>query len=507
MLLFRYAKTLVTSEIWTWPSIGHQWLCFKGSHFCPECLKETGGVWLSSWKLPWSFACVKHGTFLIDSCPLCRRRPRAGGLEGLYPEFRHCVPAPTLCNNSVPISDLVRRRDASRAQPCGCSFTELRPMNASNKILHAQSVIDQQLALGNDEASSIVRGFFSDLKAVCSLIAFASEGEDFESADRVVDAALAEYFDSARRLERLVPIAGNRSGLHMLNAQDRARVGLMAGITAKALSILSAKSQQKLEEEVSVLAERVYSLPHKIKANALHGLPSNVALALKSCTARYSKYDRVRAVDEQQGLTFEARHIPQLFPLEDYNLSFARIFARQKEVTGRRICSIAAVKLLGFTWAEATQLLELPMNAAETAQTIMNRLQRAGRFADFVRELRRWALELSRAADRTDFQIRRDALRACADFPVAKWKALCEMGGISPGHKGRSKYAAAWMWADATGGDWRLAPSFRRAAPKELAVRWNQMMKIILPNMKAVLRAEADRRVERYRAIHPMRSA
>ena len=265
-----------------------------------------------------------------------------------------------------------------------------------------------------------------------------------------------------------------------------------------------------MEEEVSLLAKRIYSLPHKIKANALYGLPSDVALALKSCTTRYSKYDMVRALsplDKQQELTFEARNVPQLFPLEDYNLSFARIFAKQTEVAGRRTCSIAALKLLGFTWAEATQMLELPMNAAGTAQTIMNRLTRAGRFTDFVRELRRWALELSRAADRTDFQIRRDALRACADFPVAKWKALCETGGISPGHKGRSKYAAAWMWADATGGDWRLAPSFRRAAPKELAVRWNKMMKIILPNMKAVLRAEADRRVERYRKIHRMRSA
>lgn len=503
MLLYRYAETVVTSEVWARPSIGREWLSFKGSHFCPECLKDTGGVWLSSWKLSWSFACVKHGTFLIDTCPACRRRPRVGGLQGLYPVFRDRVPEPTLCNNSILISEGVGKKGALRPQPCGCSFIDLQPTKASNKILCAQDLIDQKLALVNDEAKASICNFFGDLKVVSSCLALASECEDFESTDPIVDLALDEYFDSARHLERLVPVAGKRSGLQALTAQDRACVGLMAGITSKAISILSAESQDKLEEEVAVLAKRIYSRP---KSNMFHRLPSNIALALKS----YSRYDRVGALsrnDKQHRFTFESRNVPQLFPLEDYNLSFARIFAEQTEITGRRICSLAAIKLLGFTWAEATQILELPMNAVETAQTILSSLKRAGRFADFVRELRRWALELSHAPDKTDFQIRRDALRSAADFPVAKWKALCERGGIAPGHKGRSKYAAAWMWADATGGDWRLAPSFRRAFPKELAKHWKRMMKIILPNMEAVLRAEADRRVERYRKIHRMRSA
>jgi hypothetical protein len=47
-----------------------------GSRYCPACLAETGGRWSLSWRLGWSFACLRHQCLLADACPGCGRMQR-----------------------------------------------------------------------------------------------------------------------------------------------------------------------------------------------------------------------------------------------------------------------------------------------------------------------------------------------------------------------------------------------------------------------------------------------
>ncbi|MUM32422.1 hypothetical protein FZI93_11680, partial [Mycobacterium sp. CBMA361] len=53
------------------------------SRYCPGCLAETQGRWQLSWRLGWSFACVKHKTILLDRCPQCdaEQRPPLRGMS------------------------------------------------------------------------------------------------------------------------------------------------------------------------------------------------------------------------------------------------------------------------------------------------------------------------------------------------------------------------------------------------------------------------------------------
>ncbi|MEU7413781.1 TniQ family protein [Streptomyces sp. NPDC042638] len=44
--------------------------------FCPQCLRESDGRWLTRWWLPWSLACAKHEALLHSICPSCRKEPR-----------------------------------------------------------------------------------------------------------------------------------------------------------------------------------------------------------------------------------------------------------------------------------------------------------------------------------------------------------------------------------------------------------------------------------------------
>lgn len=47
-----------------------------GSRYCPQCFAETGGRWNLSWRLGWSFACLRHQCLLADACPRCNRIQR-----------------------------------------------------------------------------------------------------------------------------------------------------------------------------------------------------------------------------------------------------------------------------------------------------------------------------------------------------------------------------------------------------------------------------------------------
>lgn len=71
------------------------WARGVGSRYCPVCLREAQGVWKLSWRLSWSFACVRHKLLLLDDCPGCGLPPRS------RPSIRD-IPVANICGNAVP---------------------------------------------------------------------------------------------------------------------------------------------------------------------------------------------------------------------------------------------------------------------------------------------------------------------------------------------------------------------------------------------------------------------
>ncbi|MFL4905532.1 TniQ family protein [Streptomyces sp. MMS24-I2-30] len=65
----------------------------RGSRFCPDCLRSSGGRWQLSWRLGFVFACTRHQRLLADHCPECGRVPRQ------RPCSRRVVPRLELCGN------------------------------------------------------------------------------------------------------------------------------------------------------------------------------------------------------------------------------------------------------------------------------------------------------------------------------------------------------------------------------------------------------------------------
>ncbi|WP_217131144.1 TniQ family protein [Streptomyces sp. AC558_RSS880] len=112
----------------------------SGSHFCPDCLIESGGRWLLSWRLGCSFACLHHGRLLADCCPACNQIPRE------RPAATPAIPRPHTCGSPYP------GPGGGFSKGCGFDLTQTRTLRlpASHPALLAQvrllDVIDADTA-------------------------------------------------------------------------------------------------------------------------------------------------------------------------------------------------------------------------------------------------------------------------------------------------------------------------------------------------------------------------
>jgi len=100
----------------------------SGSRFCPDCLTENGGRWMLSWRLGWSFACLRHNRMLADCCPHCGRVPRR------RPRSLRSVPDPLRCGNT-PVQE-----GGAVTGGCGFNLTSAEPLRlaASHPAITAQ---------------------------------------------------------------------------------------------------------------------------------------------------------------------------------------------------------------------------------------------------------------------------------------------------------------------------------------------------------------------------------
>lgn len=71
------------------------WAPGQGTQICPRCLAETG-TWDISWRLPTTTVCLRHGSYLLSTCPGCQRPFRATRSTLLRP-----IGAKTRCGNAL----------------------------------------------------------------------------------------------------------------------------------------------------------------------------------------------------------------------------------------------------------------------------------------------------------------------------------------------------------------------------------------------------------------------
>lgn len=143
----------------------------RGSRFCPQCLRESGGRWRLRWRLAWSFACTRHNQLLADTCPRCGRPPRTK---------RTTI-------NRIPVLGQCAEYAAAAAEGdrCGYPFQHVppAPLEQRSPLLTAQHWIDQHLAVieSRQLAPGALRGTFDDLRAVAGRVLLTAQPDDADT--------------------------------------------------------------------------------------------------------------------------------------------------------------------------------------------------------------------------------------------------------------------------------------------------------------------------------------
>ncbi|MYX14977.1 LysR family transcriptional regulator [Streptomyces sp. SID8374] len=157
----------------------------RGSRFCPDCLRETGGRWPLFWRLGWAFACPRHGRLLADFCPECGRIPRQ------RPRSGRVVPRPGQCGNPAAY------KGGPLSGGCGfdLSLTRTLRLPAEHPALRAQellmNVIETDSAAFGSYALSPQpsRAALADLRAIGGRVLADLPGHDIRN---LVPADIAE---------------------------------------------------------------------------------------------------------------------------------------------------------------------------------------------------------------------------------------------------------------------------------------------------------------------------
>ena len=242
-----------------------RWVYVSASHFCPACLRERGGAWRLDWKLPWSYACVRHCCLLIGVCPSCGRRTGTGRPDRRSaPNYLAAIPQPGMCANP-PCAGAGKTGRAAR--PCGYPLADASAVDLTDqpRILRAQQLLNVALAGHQVRVvgeTVLTEEYFGAMRSLCALFLYAADRDALDE----VSTALGDAFDThaTKRAgidqERLLRIGagedgrrGPRTRCYGHAPQDPA---LMAAIAPTALRMLAAGSQEALAFEIAPLVAR-----------------------------------------------------------------------------------------------------------------------------------------------------------------------------------------------------------------------------------------------------------
>ncbi len=454
-----------------------EWMKINRSGFCPQCLAQEPRGWLLRWKLPWSFACVAHRALLRNHCQGCSRPSGMGrGDMTATPAYLGQVVSSGCCRNVRLAGECDR---GSKSAPCGAPlWTQgFATLPEQGRALRAQAAIDQQVDAAQSLANvadaecqltqQAIRGFAEETRSLAALMLLCAEPELFCQESPELQGAVTAHLDQRDRL------AKDRSERGMSGPRRRAytRSGidpaLAAAVLTPAVEIVRLAEHGAMVDALIPLARsaRMHSSSHNRQLGRDFGFSVRLTQVFRDATAatgsfgRVShKYPSVQAADP--GGSFGPRHVPQLMPEAVFAEHFQQMLPGVLPLSGRRFCAMAAVKTFGLTWADAAAHLELPEQAARFSTKAVPLINSQGLERRFLDAVAAWVQVLQAQSTPIDFQKRRLKLRHLDDLPPRMWGRVCREAEIRKGERGRrSRYAAAWLWAELTQGDWRLSPA------------------------------------------------
>lgn len=483
------------------------WIMSRSTRYCPQCLaghpaapvqQRFGGAWDKLWRLPVVFACPRHQRLLEHACPECGqpahlRATHGGGLPSLIPMPAHPAIHPAACRHPQPVGGTARRR---QLRPCGHLLTEghavPQPAGGLRQVLQFQQHLLELLdPLG--PAATVSGGeqatpgqYFTDLRILACLITISWPAARDLATLPGQAGLISRHVAAARR--QASATAEGRAQRRQITYYDAPplEAATCAALLNLAGQILASASPGSLSQVIRHLTgpAAVPAFQRWVKwflagdgycspaLRAATGPAVGALHVIRQATA--GGIPRKLHPPPRQAARYSIAHVPAYLPAgwhEEHlaqltELAPEQLLRRAAALRLARTCTPASYRKLG-------ELLRIPPDSAKGAvHAVHNRLEAAGRRAEFDAAIEALADTLDTAQARTDYGRRRSALQDWVISP-AQWSQL--ISGLPTRCSPRADWgerkrmlASAWVWTRVTGGEHLFAPAVMTdpAAPR-----------------------------------------
>ncbi|WP_435238463.1 TniQ family protein [Streptomyces sp. YPW6] len=431
-----------------------------GSRFCPDCLAESDGRWMLSWRLGWSFACLRHHRLLADCCPNCGRVPRLRPRSGrVIPKLGHCGNAPSTQSGSF-------------TSGCGLDLTQAYTLRLStgHPVTAAQALITDIIDTGSATfgafafAPQPAAGALSDIRALSGrvLSSLPIEGLAQRVPAEITDAHLAPGAAG------MLAVAGDRPGF-----MAPPRAASAAAAVTVALSVLDQPDIHQAGEAmrdllVAMHADRSEASIGQIKSwgNRVTPVLTGVQLAAAAPLLRPANYLRHRMTSpvprrpmaKSEDIAERSRKIPSTF----WKLWTLRLAPPDGKVPRILAPALAAAVLTVDSrtdFGTAGDLLGSVVHRMDVSHALQA-LDDQPEWLHIVTALTRLADHL----DATDVPIdyaRRRYLDYTGLLPRGRWGEICRRTGTHPGTDRREQIIRCYLFHRISG----LPPESTPGAP------------------------------------------
>lgn len=406
--------------------------------FCPQCLAERDGRWTLSWWMPWTFACLKHGTLLHDECPGCGE-----GVRINLPSRTHLTP-PATCT----------RRPDGHSPVCGTDLTGADPLPLAPRhpLLGAQRWVDEQT--GHPDAAR-AHAVLSDLHACTAWVMHAVTEADLVGMGPLVSRAWRRRpRDLRSRVMRVQHLEAAVRGVIAHTVRP-----LLAGDEAAGISAFrSLRERQDTKKKVILRGMTV------AQWTAL--TPPTRRCLLRAGDRRMGAIDRLRYLSptphaqiprrDDARVSDRVRHLPQLlWPGWTVRL------IPQQGMQENLFRGMAAALLLMPREAvrSARQVTDRLHPHLPNAMTVALQRSLQSGHPDVLTVLCTLAVHLDEHGSAIDYERRRTAV-APAPLTEDTWRQICFATGCQPGdrvnaksHTPRYVHAQRYLYQLLTGAD------------------------------------------------------
>jgi hypothetical protein len=481
----------------------------SGSRYCPACLAETGGRWPLTWRLSWSFCCLRHHVLLVDQCPGCRRTTRSTRPQMLR------IPEPGRCSALTLEPGRAVGAFADR-----CRFELARSdtpsVDAADWCLDAQTFVNRLLDR-TDKAAAVsaadgttlsIAEVFADLKAVAGGVLTVLRGEDLDHLPQ----AVVEQFGT-------VGVARGPEGRRVQ------RPGFMAPRTAARMAFAVSKAVEVVgAPDIDTAAERVGWIIDRMRRRGLDISPTSVtrswgpstrvlqAIVLRALDTTLRPSDRLRyrtatprpeypqSDSTADGIDARAAKLPQqlwpawalrLMPASGHHfLTFRRVTSTALLLPGCRRHLSALLALLGqpFPW--------------QTFDHVMRKLGRSGDGDTVLGILSALASRLDDAQVPIDYRRRRRLFGSTELLAESLWKASCARAGVVA-TEGKRRLAERYLLELLTGSPDSPHPPLGPLT-KKTGVPYAAFCISLRPALAELLRAAAEQQLADHGLAEPL---